>query len=48
MARKPSKEVATTPKGGVPAAAYDYGDMGGAGYDGTTADDFAIPFLAIM
>lgn len=29
-------------------AAYDYGDYAGAGFEGTTRDDYAIPFLAIL
>lgn len=41
-----SEEVAKKKTGAL--APYDYGEDAGAGYEGTTADDFAIPFLALL
>ena len=32
----------------LPAKGFDYGQMSGAGYEGTTQSDFAIPLLALL
>ena len=44
---KKSTAVATQETGGA-VAGYDYGEQGGAGFEGTTSDDLSIPFLSIL
>lgn len=41
------KEVAVK-KGGTAVAAYDYGEYGGEGFEGTSSSDLSIPFLAVL
>lgn len=43
-----ANEVAVQKQGGAVAVSHDYGDMAGAGFEGTTSKDLAIPFLEIM
>jgi len=42
------KAVAAAAAAGTALAAYDYGEHANAGFDNTTQDDFAIPFLDIL
>jgi len=45
--KKKGEAALTTKEGGV-LAPYDYGDASGSGFEETTADDFAIPFISIL
>lgn len=49
-AKKKAAKKAALSKGqaGTIAPVHDYGEMAGAGFDNMTAEDYAIPFLAIL
>ena len=48
--KRAAKTKAITPKkvGGAIAAAHDYGEMAGSGYENVSAEFFTIPFLGIL
>jgi len=48
MADKKKKNELATKEAAAALAKFDYGDDSGAGWEGTSSDDFAIPFLAIL
>ena len=42
------KNLPTAPVKQEVAPAYNYGNMAGAGYEGTDQDDFTMPFLGVL
>ena len=47
--KAPGSQVpATQPKHEVSTHVHDYGDMSGGGFEGTTHEDFAMPFLNLL
>ena len=47
--KEPTTEVAVVEESGAVAlTGFDYGDKAGVGFEGTTADDLAIPFISIL
>lgn len=48
MGKAKDDTAITEPKTGGALAIHDYGDDVGAGYEGTTNDDFSIPFLNVL
>jgi len=44
------KQMATSKKSNeqLPAVSYDYGNMAGGGFEGTTHEDFTMPFLNLL
>jgi hypothetical protein len=48
MSKKDENALATNKGGGALAPKFDYGEDAGGGWEGTSSDDFTIPFLAIL
>jgi len=48
MSDKRKNELAKKAAAGALAPAYDYGSDAGGGFEGTSSEDFTIPFLAIL
>jgi len=48
MATEEKKALAKTAAAGALALPFEYGDDTGGGFEGTSSEDFAIPFLAIL
>ncbi len=48
MSDKDKKELAKTEVAGALALPFDYGDDANGGFEGTSSDDFTIPFLSIL
>ena len=48
MATQDKKALAKQAAGGSLALPFSYGEDAGGGFEGTSADDFSIPFLAIL
>jgi hypothetical protein len=47
-AAKAGTSLATAGSKGGEVAVYDYGEHAGAGFEGTSSDDFSVPFLDIL